>query len=271
MDRELSRLDAGNKPCGRAQHQTHQRLTGQSGRGAPSSCAPRLRPYLPAKIAAFLGSSGRASPEVPMLHKALSPSGAPRCPERQRLAEAQHLSRNTDEGFRCRAAARTRACEIERPGWHRSSTARGNTVTFHVTWSDSRTNYVAVEGVQEMGDTLDAIANKFDGLVLVSIDYEDHAPATQLRVLVGHPTRSAIRWTEYTDPVHRHDGSDGLLHPFDGPLACDDDGEAGELLPSRTRISPDGVRRAVLDFVATDGGRPRNVPLWTPITRTNPN
>lgn len=132
---------------------------------------------------------------------------------------------------------------------------------FHVTWGDPGANYLQVESMSEMDSTLDAIAEKSAGPVVVFIDYEVTQPARQLRVLIGHPTRSSVRWTSYGASPEQFVALDPKMPSWDGgELACDIEGIRGTLPIEDTCVSPTYARRAALEFVACVGARPKNVP-----------
>lgn len=138
-------------------------------------------------------------------------------------------------------------------------------MVFHVTWGDPGLNYVGVESVQEMDAALDAITELVNEPAVMVVDYEGAMPATQLRLLVGHPDRSAIRWSSFGDPVCRMIATDERLAPWPVPIPCDVEGVTETLAPRLTRVTPVVARRAAHDFVAERGARPGSVPLWTPL------
>lgn len=131
-------------------------------------------------------------------------------------------------------------------------------------------DYLGVESAVQLDAALDTIANKADGPTMVFVDHEVTNPATQVRILVGHPTRSSLRWTRFGSPVLRCVAVDESLSPWEGMLACDVEGAVEEVPPDHSRLAPATARRAVLEFVASGGCLPRGVPLWTDIANGQP-
>lgn len=129
-------------------------------------------------------------------------------------------------------------------------------MVFHVSWGDPGANYVSVDDRHEMDAALEAIAWKFDGPVMVFIDYEAVRPPSQLRVLVGHSDRSALRWSSFGSPVVRVVGAETTVPTWPVRIACDIEGIPDGLSPLQTQVTPAMVRRAVSTFVFTHGARP---------------
>lgn len=140
-------------------------------------------------------------------------------------------------------------------------------MAFHITWGDPTSNYMCVHNAADLDSALDAITEKLDEPVIVVIDHERTSPATQLRILAGHPDRAAAQWTSYSSPPCRLVAVDESLPQWPVSIACDSEGAPMRIPPAQTQLTFATARQAALDYVSGGGALPGRVPVWAPRSR----